>query len=482
MGKIDKPKVFISYAWSSKEYEMRVLAFATDLVSDGVEVILDKWAVSGGNDMNSFMEKCVNDPTITNVLILLDETYAKKANARRGGVGTETQIISQEVYKSVEQTKFIPVVFERNSAGEVCKPTYLQGRYHFDLTNPETYSEEYQNLVRSLYGVENYRKPELGTRPSWVDMQIEVPAKALTEYDSLKENLPSCIAQDKFQTFLNELAIQIKNLSNISFKDRNSLEEYLVYYNDTKGIKDRFLTLISRSRYVEKNEEMIGDVLENIINKLNENSSLGSEIGKVLVHELFISIMAILLKYESYEKAGYLLGRTYFNSREYYGRNIGESFLIFYTGSQHVNLDKAIKQRDGVQYISGTAKCWIERVDEINVSKEDFIFADLICYNYAVYGNDYISDYKWFPVTYIYHNQYNNSIALLGRKLVSRERIRRILPLFNFPDMESFIQNFAEKEQEIAKGLYHECRYPSAFEAAPLLGGEVKSSDLGTFR
>ncbi|MPN13879.1 hypothetical protein SDC9_161205 [bioreactor metagenome] len=39
------------------------------------------------------MEQSVTDPSITNVLILLDEQYENKANSRTGGVGTETQII-----------------------------------------------------------------------------------------------------------------------------------------------------------------------------------------------------------------------------------------------------------------------------------------------------------------------------------------------------------------------------------------------------
>ena len=482
MERIDNPKVFISYAWSSKDYEMKVLAFATSLKGDGIDVVLDKWAVSGGNDMNSFMEKSVNDPSVTNVLILLDETYAMKANNRQGGVGTETQIISQEVYKAVDQTKFIPVVFERSSDGSICKPTYLQGRYHYDLTNPDTYSEQYQSLVRSLYGVENYKTPELGTRPAWVDLQIEVPARVITEYDSLKENLPNFIIQERFRAFLDELATQITSLSKASFKNGQSLDEYLEHYDETKGIKDRFLSLMSRSRYVNNSVEMIGTVLEDIINKLNEQSSLGAEIGKVFVHELFISVLAFFLRRESYKEAGYLLGRTYFNSRGYYGTTPGDSYCIFYSGSLHTNLDNAIKKRDGKNYHSGTAKCWLERIDETNVLKDDFIFADLICYNYAVYGNDYLSDYKWFPVTYIYQNEYNNSITSLGKKLVSRERINKILPLFNFADAESFIQHFAEKEQEISKGLHRDYRYPSAFESAPLLGFSIKAENLGKVR
>ena len=104
------------------------------------------------------MEKSVLDESITNVLILIDPTYAKKANERAGGVGTETQIISAEVYNKVEQRKFIPVVFEKDDEGNICKPQYLKGLLHFDLSMPDKYDTEYRRMVRTLYGIDTYKR------------------------------------------------------------------------------------------------------------------------------------------------------------------------------------------------------------------------------------------------------------------------------------------------------------------------------------
>ena len=101
--KIEHPKVFISYAWGSEKYQAKVLSFATDLVNDGIDVQFDKWSLKEGNDTYAFIEQSVTDPGITNVLILLDEQYEKKANSRSGGVGTETQIISPEIYNKVRE-------------------------------------------------------------------------------------------------------------------------------------------------------------------------------------------------------------------------------------------------------------------------------------------------------------------------------------------------------------------------------------------
>lgn len=168
MAKIDNPKVFISYAWASEDYKKSVVSFAEQLMRDGVEVILDVWDLDAGNDTYVFMEQCINDPTITNVLILLDPVYADKANGRQGGVGEETQIISAEIYNDPKQTKFIPVVFQRDAEGKACRPTYLKTRVYYDLSDPEKYEEEYRRLVKKLYGERTYVKPPKGVRPAWI--------------------------------------------------------------------------------------------------------------------------------------------------------------------------------------------------------------------------------------------------------------------------------------------------------------------------
>ena len=110
---IQQPKVFISYAWGSQEYQDRVIALSRDLIGDGIDVLLDKWSLKEGHDTYAYMEQSVNNIDVTNVLILLDPVYAQKANSRSGGVGTETQIISPEIYNNVTQEKFLPVVMER---------------------------------------------------------------------------------------------------------------------------------------------------------------------------------------------------------------------------------------------------------------------------------------------------------------------------------------------------------------------------------
>ena len=53
---MDAPKVFISYSWSNADHEAWVLQLATELADNGVDVIIDKWALDKGHDANAFME------------------------------------------------------------------------------------------------------------------------------------------------------------------------------------------------------------------------------------------------------------------------------------------------------------------------------------------------------------------------------------------------------------------------------------------
>src|SRR5450631_3686414 len=68
----------------------QVLAFFQKLPSClvGIEA-----CASEGHDSIAFMEKMVTDPTVEKVIIVSDRVYAEKADGRRGGVGTEAQII-----------------------------------------------------------------------------------------------------------------------------------------------------------------------------------------------------------------------------------------------------------------------------------------------------------------------------------------------------------------------------------------------------
>src|SRR5262249_22308364 len=96
-----------------------------------------------------------------------DSAYAQKADNREKGVGKEALIISGEVYAKAEQTKFVPIVFEFQD-GKACLPVFMNGRIYIDMSTPEREADNYEGLLRRLYGKPFYKKPSLGKTPQFL--------------------------------------------------------------------------------------------------------------------------------------------------------------------------------------------------------------------------------------------------------------------------------------------------------------------------
>ncbi len=476
--KIDHPKVFISYAWGTEEYQDKVLSLAKDLMSDGIDVLIDKWSLKEGHNTYAFMEQCVNDPSITNVLILLDEQYEKKANLKSGGVGTETQIISPEIYNMVKQEKFLPVVFERGVDGNIHKPTYLNGLLHFDLSISEQYDYEYQKIVKRLYGIEIYQKPDLGNIPSWLDSSPIVSTRTRSAYDILKTNSSDIVLTEKFTLFLSHLKDKIIQFKNDDDSSDPSYSKYLSAYTDSRSIRDEFLLLIKYVSYIKSGEQNIANMLEATQNLVCLENGLLKEIKLALLHELFIYVIAIYYKNQNLDGLAYFLGKTYFNNDRFGNR--AENFNLFF--SSHPNIDNAVNKRDGKKYLSGTAQYWIDSLDTETCSKREFVFADILCFNYAVFGKDYHRDWYWFPITYIYSDHENDLMHAFTAKLQSSEYLSKAAQIFGYDNVQEFNKKFTEIEAMYKAGNFREYRYPSAFERAPILCHEINSESLGALK
>lgn len=475
--KIEQPKIFISYAWATKEYEAKVLAFASKLVDDGIDVVIDKWDMSEGNDTYSFMERCVTDPTITNVLMLIDPIYAKKADAHTGGVGAETQIISAKVYQEVDQNKFIPVVFERDENGNVCKPTYLQGRLHFDLSSEEEYDETYQRLVKTLFGEEVYAKPKLGKKPAWVEKPIDYSPKSIVRYEEIKKNANSKVQKKLFISYLKGISERIVQYSKITDKAETN-EDYVQGYDLTREIRNDYLLLIRYALYADNSQDDVASFFEDTAVLLYDQRGWHGVFAKIFLHELFIYTIAYYWTNKEYQALGSIFGRTYFTKSYTHGDTGATSYNIVYSGSDHDLFDKAVKSVDGQNYYSGTAAHWIANLAVDFCSKEQFVFADLLCFNYSIYGKNYLDNWKWFPLTYCYDNEYDSSLAQFAKKLVSKSYFITILPVFCFASAEDFVahmKNIASEGKEL-----REYRYRGAFEPANIIGYFIRPEQIGS--
>lgn len=207
------PKAFISYSWTSSDHQQWVLDLATQLRENGVDVILDKWDLKEGNDAIAFMEKMVTDSEIKKVIVVLDSGYAKKADQREGGVGTESQIISPEVYAKTEQEKFVGVISELDADGKPYLPTFYKSRIYIDLSGSDVYAQNFDQLLRWIYDKPAFPKPSLGTAPGFLNestVLLPTRSRARRTIDLLKAGSEG--ADGALDEYFSTLADSLENL------------------------------------------------------------------------------------------------------------------------------------------------------------------------------------------------------------------------------------------------------------------------------
>ncbi len=160
------PKLFISYSWSDLEHENWVINLATELRESGVDVIFDKWELKPGIDSHQFMESSVTDDTIKKVILICDKVYMEKANKRTGGVGTEAQIMSAEIYAQQDEIKFAAVIREKDEDGKAYVPAYYKSRIYIDLSDDDRF----------------HIKPPIGKKPSFLDETVTPKLATTSQY------------------------------------------------------------------------------------------------------------------------------------------------------------------------------------------------------------------------------------------------------------------------------------------------------------
>lgn len=169
------PRLFVSYSWTSPAYKDRVRDLASELRSAwGLDVRLDDWHLRTGEDPFHFMESEI--VAADKVLIVSDAEYARKANGRTGGAGTETQILTPELYAQGggddaggPLPKYAVAVTEYDDAGAACTPTFYGGRLYIDLTDPTRHAEKVEEIARWAYDQPLHVAPPVGGRPGFLD-------------------------------------------------------------------------------------------------------------------------------------------------------------------------------------------------------------------------------------------------------------------------------------------------------------------------
>ena len=474
------PKIFISYSWSS---EQMVLDLAQRLMSHGVEVVLDKWDLKEGQDKYAFMERCVNDPDISKVLMVCDKQYAEKANNRTGGVGDETVIISSEIYGNMKQEKFIPIIAEKDEEGQAYVPTYIKSRIYIDLSDDDSYESEYEKLLRNIYNKPQISKPKLGKKPEWLD---EEKSDFFPMRDIIKQikgsntdiKRKSCIARFR--------SVHIELLKTYFKKGIDGAQGFEAFIS-TKQVRDLFLDFVEVISEVEiKYADLLTDIFEELYNKLGSiktfepNTCSCSEcdldVFKNYIWESFICVIAYMRHIEDYEAINTMVTRTYFlESSVFGGQAKPGNYANFRYHSRLIEEMYKPTTEDKRKYtLLGDVIC--NQREKLPIySKQAIAGADLFLYqifNAFDLAEDESGwrDSYWFPTFYVYAEQ----SVMEWPKLKSRRFCKKMFSLFGVKSIE-------ELKECIEKCKYDDrMKYSGSFDAAPAILNYIKLDEIGS--
>jgi len=419
---LSTPRLFVSYSWTSAQHAEWVLQLATELRESGVDVVLDKWDLKEGHDAHAFMESMVTDPTITKVILVCDKTYAEKADGRSGGVGTEAQIISGEIYAKTTQDKFVAVVADRDGTGKPYVPAYYRSRIYIDLSDSSVYAQNFEQLLRWIYDKPLYQKPELGRMPAYLEGDAAVALATSASFkraiDAVRNTRPHAVpATIEYFTSLGEQLEGFRLEPNEDpFDDAvvASIDAFLPYRNEAV---DLFLAL---GLYLDTSEtrNAIHRFFEQLIPYLDKPPTVTQwkewdfDNFRFIVHELFLYAVAALIRNERFETAAHLMATEYFVSgRQDYGREPMVPFDVF---REYMKSLEHRNERLGLRRLSVRADLLKERCIGVGLEFQDLMQADFI-----LFMRDQIdhpdAHWHWWPETLVYADRFSRPFELFAR-------------------------------------------------------------------
>jgi hypothetical protein len=456
------PKVFISYSWKPEEDKEFVKEIADRLISESrIDVLIDRYDLSPGDDKYAYMEKMVTDESVDKVLIFSNCEYTRKADKREGGVGTESTIISQEVYKKVTQNKFIPILLEKNEKDEPCFPTFIKSRIYIDFSDVAKIEDEYEKLVRFIYNKPLDKKPSLAEKtPSYITEEDPLQLKVHYKLERFKNaviegrrNIPVLI-EDYLDNFIEDVSkLKIEDNKEDIPPDQKVYDIILI----TKSIRDNFLNFFEL--LIKLNEDDYKEILHKHIESWSELINLEddnyntetkrcSQHYKFLFKELFLYLITIAIQKEKFNLVIYLLTTPYWvriKSEEYKNRD----FTYLYTHIKSLDADR--KSRIGSLQKSIATDILVERMDYKKTNLNLLQETDRLFHYLSLLSEEYSF---WFPYLTMY---YVGDISFM-KKAESKiyfDKIKGTFKVENVGQLKEKINNIPRRKRDLYDHNYN---------------------------
>lgn len=444
---MEYPKVFISYSWHPEANKIKVQQLAERLNEDGVFVVIDIWDLKDGQDKNIFMEKMVNDPDIKKVLLICNKEYAEKANKRQGGVGIESTIVSSEVYANADQTKFIPIIFEKDKNGKAYCPTYVKSRTYIDLSNDDVFENGYDQLLRDIYDKPVNSRPPIGNMPEYLKEDTPTTLPTAHKLKAIKRSIENnsrflnAYIKDYAKTFI--AALSDFKLDYHKLSSQNIIEEIEGSIEKMQPMVKDFISFLNvatdydicdETFFIEFFESLLQFYSDNDIELLADKriDYMANDNFRYFNYELFLTFATVMIQQEKYKDLAQVLDCIFLIEPENSRMSLNK---CDYVNFQEYNYTLDDLKANATRRVSIVADMLKRHSVSLNLKFPNLIKTDLLLY-FLSYLNDHSNEtfnHHWYPTL----SGYNHQTEILP-KLISKKYFEKIKMIFGVNSVEEF--------------------------------------------
>jgi len=470
LNRTDTPKIFISYSWNPIQNKIWVIELANRLMSDGVHVILDVWDFKEGHDKYTFMEKMVNDANIKRVLMICNKEYAEKANSRTGGVGTESMIISPEVYRESDQEKFIPILKEFDENNKPYLPTFVESRKYLDFSDYSVYEEKYEELLRNIFDKPKYQRPPLGTQPTYLTSDEPILMRTSNKVKRIKNALiaGNTNIEFLFEDYIDDFFNSLNDFHILDFSENELPLDEIIYNNimNLKILRNDFIDFYKLMIRIRENyiAEITHKIFQRLINFLNShyeysklksytNENLCLDHFRFVIWESFLYVCTILIEHERFDILCYLLKNKFIRKT-----NDGEKVVVDYDYFNFIieSLDKSRNKRLKLNKISLSADLLKTRADLKDLPFSDLVQTDLLLYYISLFHIELNHQrFKWFPQLSIYNSNLNIALIKKAKSQIFFEKIKCLFYVNDVNELKLTLDEITKNENKYSRELYY---------------------------
>ncbi len=226
-----------------------------------------------------------------NILLILTENYAKKADTFQGGVGYETNLLIRYIKDNPDK---IILIMRHKGDYRKAVPFYLEGFHFIDFSHDDQFDIKFDELLHRIYQVDVIDVPKVGAKPKLESKKI-IYDRAVNEIANIIPNFKEITDLDKNKfmkqsyskilSLLSDFAEQTKHKNNNFDYDKdvvhnqktimrfyiNGMEKYAVkiWLGNLFGGKNQSIYL-SYGRFSIDSDNSFNDVIECEVTKTKD--------------------------------------------------------------------------------------------------------------------------------------------------------------------------------------------------------------------